>query len=218
MVSQRVVVVVAACSVLLAAGCASAPSAAPESATSATTASATPASTASATPAATGSETQHVAAGPVGLDAPANWHVRPGSLNPSGNVTFVYLSIAELPSDCQDTPQGGVCYPWPVVQLAPGGIVVAVRLHGMPGSQPPAGGDPLTVGGHPARRLNGSADEACRAIGGSVLTEIVLPASPGRTGWMSLDACLAEGDVSAADAAFSAILASVTMVGDAASP
>jgi hypothetical protein len=209
MTSKRVAVGIA-CALLLAAGCSSAPPAAPESET--------PVTTASETPVTTASETQHVVAGPVGLDAPASWHVRPVPPNPSGNVTFAYLSPVELPSNCEATGQGGVCHPWPVVQLVPGGIVVAVRKYGMPGSQPPAGGDQITVGGLPARRISGSADEACRAIGGSELIDIVLPSVAGTTGWIALDACVAGGDVAAADAAFDAILAWVTIPGDAASP
>ena len=158
-------------------------------------------------------------AGPVGLDVPASWHVRPGLLNPSGNVTFVYIGPLEIPGECQDTgQQGGVCHPWPVVQLVPGGIVVAVRQNGMPGSQPPAGGEPITVGGRPARRNRGSADEGCRAIGGSELIDIVLPAVADTTGWIALDACLAGPDAAAADAAFAAIVASVTIAGGGASP
>ena len=143
---------------------------------------------------------------------------RRGLLNPSGNVTFVYLGPLGIPGECQDTAQGGGCHPWPVVKLVPGGIVVAVRQNGMPGSQPPAGGEPITVGGRPARRNRGSADEGCRAIGGSELIDIVLPAVADTTGWIALDACLAGPDAAAADAAFAAIVASVTIAGGGASP
>jgi hypothetical protein len=201
MISTRVALLVV-CGVLLAAGCSSAPPSASES----------------AAPASTRAATQHVVAGPIGLDAPATWHVRPGLLNPSGNVTFAYLSPPELPSECQDTGQGGVCHPWPVVQLVPGGLVVAVRQNGMPGSQAPGGGAPIMVGGRPARRIRGPADEGCRAIGGSVSIEIVLPATGDRTGWSALDACLAGPDVSVAEAAFANVVASVDLAGAAASP
>lgn len=197
-----------ACALLFASGCGAAPSVPPESATAV--------ATASPTPAIATSGTQHVVAGPISLDAPAGWHVRPGVIIPSGNFAFDYLSPVELPSECTQTSQGGECHPWPILQLAPGGIIVAVRLHGMPRSQPPDGGDPMTVAALPARRLSGPADTACQEIGGSELTEVVLPPVPG--GWMSLDACLAGGDTSAADAALASILASVTMGGDAASP
>ena len=73
----------------------------------------------------------------------------------------------------------------------------------------------MTVGGLPARRLTGSADEGCQAIGGSDLTQIVLPVVAGTNGWISLDACLAGPQIEPADAAFAAILASVSVVGDA---
>jgi hypothetical protein len=139
-------------------------------------------------------------------------------LNPSGNVTFAYLSPLELPSECQETAQGGVCHPWPVVALVPGGIVVAVRQGGMPGSAAPGGGHPITVGGLPARRIVGSANEGCQAIGGTESITVVLPAVPGTTGWIALDACLAGPNTDAADAAFAAIVASVTIAGDGASP
>ena len=119
-----------ACGVLFAAACSAAASSTHES----------------ATPTMERAATQHVVAGPVGLDVPASWHVRPGLPNPSGNVAFVYLSPYEVPSECQDTSQGGVCHAWPLVQLPLGGIVVAVRLHGMPGSRPPADGEPMRSG------------------------------------------------------------------------
>ena len=77
---------------------------------------------------------QHVEAGPVGLEAPANWSLRVSLPNPSGNVTYAFLSHATVPSECRETGQGGACHPWPIVKLAPGEIVVAVRQHGMPGS------------------------------------------------------------------------------------
>lgn len=178
--------------VLLAAACSSAPQGAPESATPKEQAA-----------------TQHVVAGPVGLDVPASWHVRPGMLNPGGDVTFVYLSPIDVPSECQNTSQGGACLSWPVVQLPPGGIVVAVRQHGRPGSQPPAGGEPITVGGQPARRIRGLADEACRAIGGTESIDVVVPSITGSTGWIGLDGCLAGPDVATAEAAFAAMVTSV---------
>lgn len=183
------------CGGLLVAGCSSAPLAPPVS----------------ARPTKTPSESQHVVAGPVSLDAPTSWHVRPGLLNPSGNVTSMYLSPLALPSECQDTAQGDVCHPWPVMQLVPGRLVVAVRENGMPNSRPPTGGKPITVGGRPARRISGSADEGCRAIGGSRSVEIVLPSVGETTGWIALDACLAGPDVAAADATFAAIVASVAI-------
>ncbi len=214
MVGKRVTVGVA-WAVLLAAGCASAPSSAPSDAAPA---SETPVEMASEGPVATASGMQHMVADPIGLDVPAAWNVRHVPPNPSGNVTLAYLGPAELPSNCQETDQGGVCGPWPITRLAPGGIVVAIRLNGMPGSEPPAGGDQITVGGLSARRISGSADEACQAIGGSELIDVVLPVVPGTDGWMALDACLAGGDVAAAAAAFTAILESVTTVGSAASP
>ena len=128
-----------ACGVLFAAACSAAASSTHES----------------ATPTMERAATQHVVAGPVGLDVPASWHVRPGLPNPSGNVAFVYLSPYEVPSECQDTSQGGVCHAWPLVQLPLGGIVVAVRLHGMPGSRPPTDGEPIAVGGRRADRIRG---------------------------------------------------------------
>jgi hypothetical protein len=161
---------------------------------------------------------QHVAAGPIGLDVPAEWHVRPGLLNPGGNVTFSYASPLDLPSECEQTSGGGVCHPWPIVTLGPGGMVVAVRLGGMPGSQPPTGGQPITVAGLPARRIVGSADAGCRAIGGAQSIAVVVPAVPGTTGWLALDACLAGPDSEAGDAALGAITASVTIAGDGATP
>jgi hypothetical protein len=156
-----------------------------------------------------------VVAGPLGLDVPSSWHVRMESPNPSGNVAFAFLSPAELPSDCEATGAGGVCHPWPITELGRGGVVVAVRLHGMPGSRPPTGGDPMTLAGLPARRISGPADSACRSIGGSALTQIVLPAVPNATGWISLDACFEEPNPAPAEAVFDVILESVVVAADA---
>ena len=190
------------CGAILVAGCSSAPSA----------------GSASVAPTAIPGQTQHVIAGPLALDAPVSWHVRSALPNPTGNVSFAYLSPQALSSDCEISAQGGVCHPWPVAHLDPGGIVVAVRLHGMPGSMPPVGGEPITVAGLPATRISGSAEVGCRAIGGAAVTDIVLPQVEGASGWVSLDACLAGPDKAAADTAFSAIVESVTIAGDGASP
>ena len=157
-------------------------------------------------------------AGPIGFDVPADWHVRPGLPNPSGNVSFSYASPVDLPSDCVDTSQGGVCYPWPILTLGPGGMVVAVRLGGMPGSQAPSGGQPITVAGLSARRISGSPDEGCQAIGGTGSIKVVLPDVPGTMGWLALDACLGGPDTAAAETAFAAIVASVTIAGHGAPP
>lgn len=165
---------------------------------------------ASSAPTTSSTEVQHVSAGPVGVDVPAASHLRPGLANPSGNVTFAWVSPVELPSECLDTAQGGVCQPWPVMKLLPGGIVVAVRQNGMPGSRPPAGGRTTSVGGLPARRFDAAADDACQAIGGTESIAVVLPAVPGTTGWIALDACLAGPDARAANDAFAAIVASIT--------
>ena len=126
-------------------------------------------------------------------------------------MTFAWLSPLELPSECQDSTQGGVCHPWPVVKLPPGGIVVAVRQNGMPGSRPPAGGRPISVAGLPARRIDAAADVSCQTVGGTESIAVALPAVPGTMGWIALDACLAGPDTRAADAAFAAIVASITI-------
>ena len=154
----------------------------------------------------------HVVAGPFDLAIPAGWHTRQGLANPSGNFALVYLGPDALPSACRQLASGsGVCGPWPLFQLGPDGIVVAVRLHGMPGSQPPPGGDPVTIAGLPGRRIIGAPDQACIGIGGSQSIDVVLPSVPETSGWMSIDACVAGGGMAAADEAFDAILASATI-------
>lgn len=153
----------------------------------------------------------HVVAGPLDLTTPAGWHTRRGLPNPGGNFAFVYLSPASLPSDCRGTAFGGVCSSWPRMTLDPGGIVVAVRFNGMPGSRAPAGGDPTMVAGLPARRSSGSANQACAAIGGSQSITVVLPSVPDASGWMAIDGCIAGPDVATADEELDAILASVTI-------
>jgi hypothetical protein len=208
-----------ACIALVSTGCVAAGSSAAGSPTS------TPAASAgAASDAATSQPTGHVDADPLSLEIPAGWHARRGLANPSGVFAIVYLSPAPIPSDCQATIDGGgVCHSWPLFQLDPGGLVARVMLHGMPRLQPPAGGTPITVAGMPARRISGSADEACRAIGGSQSITIVLPSVPDTYAWMSIDACVAGGDPmgaeqAAADDTFDAIVASATLAPAAPSP
>jgi hypothetical protein len=149
-------------------------------------------------------------AGPLAMHIPSSWHQRPGSLNPSGDEPLLYLGPMELPSDCTVTAQGGTCAPWPMLNLGPGGMVVAVRLYGRPGSVPPSGGEAITVGGISARRIAEPADAQCQAIGGSQLIQIVLPSVPGTNGWVSVDACLAGGDAAATEV-FNTIISSIAI-------
>jgi hypothetical protein len=198
-----------ACGAVLAAGCATGPTAAPGSAT--------PSAGPGGSPAGSPAGTQHVVAGPLALDIPASWHVRAGQLNPSGNVSLAFLAPIELPAECQAAAGGGaICHPWPIVGLHPGGILVAVRLHGMPGSHPPAGGDPIVVAGQSARRISGPADQGCLAIGGLESVDVILPGDT--SGWLGIDACVAGPDVTPAEADFAAILATVAMAEPAPSP
>jgi hypothetical protein len=154
--------------------------------------------------------TQQVDAGPLVLEVPADWHVRPSFPNPSGNFAYVFLSPADLPNNCLESASGGVCHAWPAAPRDPGWIEVAVRLHGNPGSQPPAGGDPITVAGLPARRSSSPADQPCLAIGGSRSIVVALEAVPDATGWLSIDACIA-GEGTAAVDTFDTIVASATI-------
>jgi len=183
----------------------------------------TPVLTSAASAAAPAGATQHVDAGLLALEGPAGWHVRRGLPNPGGNFAFAYVSPAPIPSDCRETSGGGVCQSWPFFRLDPGGIVVAVRLYGRPGSRSPVGGNPITVAGLPDRRISGSADAACRGIGGSQSIDVELPSVPDTSGWSSIDACVAGGDsmgvdLVAADNAFDAIVASATLAGPDTSP
>jgi hypothetical protein len=154
--------------------------------------------------------TQPVDAGPLMLDVPADWHVRPSFPNPSGDFAYAFLSTAELPSNCLETASGGVCHAWPAAPPDPAWIEVAVRLHGNPVSRPPAGGDPITVAGLPARRTSGPADQECLAIGGSRSIVVALEAAPDASGWLSIDACIAGDDAAAVDT-FDAIVATATV-------
>ena len=155
---------------------------------------------------------QQVVAGPFELEVPAGWHVRQALPNPSGNWTLDYLGPGQLPSECEGRAGGGgVCHPWPIVQLDPGGSVIAVRQYGMPGSRPPTGGDPVMVAGLSGRRTDGPASVSCLAIGGSASIAVAIPTVAGSQGWLSLEACLAGPDVAPTEAAFSAIVASATV-------
>ena len=164
-------------------------------------------------PTPTAPATQQVDAGLVSLAVPSTWHVQRVAPNPSGNWTSVFLSPGVLPSECQTTADGGTCYPWPVATTVPGGIVIAVRGYGMPGSRAPSGGDPTTVGELPARRNSGAADPACAAIGGTESIRFVVPTVPGWYGWLAIDACIAGGDMSATEATLATIVASVAVPG-----
>jgi hypothetical protein len=163
------------------------------------------------TPPSLASSTELVA-GPFALAIPSAWHVRKVLPNPSGNWTLDFLGPAAIPSECTLLANGVTeCRPWPVVRLNAGGIVVAVRQYGMPGSKPPGGGEASIVAGQAARTFQGPADKACRAIGGTSSTAVVLPAVPGSEGWFSFEACAAGPGTAAADAAFMAIVNSATL-------
>ena len=163
--------------------------------------------------------TRHVVAGPFELDAPAAWHVGPPLYLPSGSATLAFLSPQPLRSPCQETAFGGTCHGWPFMQLDPGSVVVAIREFGAPRSTPPEGGAPVSVAGRAAREFTGPADKGCSEIGGSESTSIVLPDGvPGNSGWLSIAACLAGPNTSAAEAAFDAIVTSVSFTDDPASP
>jgi hypothetical protein len=181
--------------VALIAGCGPAPSAAPTASTP-------------AEQIASDATSQHVLAGPLGLEIPAGWQQHPGSLNPGGNEPFLFAGPEDLPSDCQSTAQGTTCGSWPIMQLLPDGIVIAVRFYGQPRFVPPTGGDPISVAGLAARRISGAADGACRRIAGTDLVEVWLPPFAGANGIYSIDACTSGQGAGAAE--FAAILASVS--------
>ena len=153
---------------------------------------------------------QHVETGAVGFDIPAGWHARAGAINPSGNRTVLFASPQDLPAECTETAQGGVCGPWPVTRLLPGGTVIAWRVHGLPGSRPPAGGDPIEIDGRAASIARGPAEPDCAAIGGDLSVAVVIVARANEPGWTGIDACQAGPDHGAAEAALRRILASVT--------
>ena len=156
--------------------------------------------------------TQHVIAEVLTLDAPASWHLEKGLLNPGGSIAFEFLGPQELPSQCKPVSQGTECFPWPIMQLEPGSIVVAVRLNGMPGSTPPTGGEPMTVSGQPARWIRGLANQQCETIGGSISDQIVIPERPSGSGWLSLEGCINGPDTTAAESTFSIIVKTLKLV------
>jgi hypothetical protein len=117
---------------------------------------------------------------------------------------MLFAGPFDLPSECENT----TCFAWPIVHLRPGQLVVALRAYRNPLFTPPSGGDPITVAGLAARRIDRPADAACRAIDGTRLVQVWLPPFGGATGVDSIDACLS-GDSGAATATFAMILASV---------
>jgi hypothetical protein len=153
---------------------------------------------------------RHIAAGTADFDIPAGWHARPGTINPGGNWTVVFVSPQVLPGECTQGVLEGVCYAWPVTRLVPGGTVIAWRMYGRPGSLPPAGGKPIAVGGRPARIAYRAAEPRCAAIGGDVSAAVVMAARAGESAWTGIDACQAGPDHGPAEAAFRQMLASVT--------
>jgi hypothetical protein len=154
---------------------------------------------------------QHFADDLVAFDFPAGWHERVGGVVPSGNWPIVFVGPVDLPSECTTNADGsGDCTPWPVIHLAPGGVVVAWRFVGLPGDRPPTGGTPIVVGGLSAFRTIGPADSGCAAIGGDESIDETVPAIPSAYYWFAADACLAGPDKVDNEGAFSAILASTT--------
>ncbi len=153
-----------------------------------------------------GSATRGVEAGPIVLVIPADWNERPGLPNPSGNWTPAFLGPEQLPSECTTTAQGGMCGPWPILVLPERGLVVAFRAYTNPFAQRPTAGERVDIDGHAALLVKGPADEGCAAIGGAESISLVFDENGGKSGWTSLDACLAGPDLAAAEAAFYAIL------------
>jgi hypothetical protein len=212
--SRLILAITLGVAVLLVAGCAAAgasPSSAPASSGAASNESTGPTDV-NATSGATDQVVRHlaIAAGTATFDIPASWHTRQGTINPGGNWTIVFMSPQVLPGECTQGAQEGVCYSWPVTRLVPGGTVIAWRMYGRPGVQPPAGGEPIAVAGWPARISYRAADPACAAIGGDESVAVVMAARPGESAWISVDACQAGPDHRAAEAAFRQLLASVT--------
>lgn len=159
------------------------------------------------------SSSGRVEVGPLAVQLPATWDGQPwswslrrGSINPSGNVPLAFISPQALPTDCEETPQGGVCHPWPIMTLDPGGMVVAIRQNGMPGSHPPADGQPTSVGGRSARTSTGPADTPCATIGGTESIALAIPATAAMAPWFGIDACLAGPDTASAEMTFSEFL------------
>lgn len=154
----------------------------------------------------------HVELPQVAFDYPLGWTSRTGSLNPSGQEAIVFVGSGDLASDCVTAADGsGTCFPWPQSLLSDGGIDVAFRVFGMPGSTPPPGGTSTSVDGHRARTISGPASDACRAIRGDESIEVVLEPPAAAPGWTALEACLAGPDRRAAEAAFSQIVGSVRL-------
>lgn len=205
----------------LIAGCSTTPSGAPATPTTApATPTTAPATLATAPTAPTASAIALggpglAMAGPIGLMLPAGWNSRTTLPNPSGNWTLLFAGPGALPSECQGDANGNTaCSSWPLVQLAPDGLIVAVRSYGNPLSKPPVGGAPITVSGIAARRISGAADGSCRAIDGTQMVEVWLPALVGQNAWYSIDACMSGTDGTAANA-FAAILASTVVTAPA---
>jgi len=156
----------------------------------------------------------------VSFDYPAGWHARVAEcIDPSGNFPIAFVGSADLPSECSSNPggvaaSGGAVFvvtPWPVTELAPGGVVVAWRFVGMDGAGPPSGGGAsILVGGRSAFRTSGPADPDCAAIGGDESIDLSVPAMSGENHGFTADACLAGPDLVDNERAFSAILASTT--------
>jgi hypothetical protein len=146
--------------------------------------------------------------GDLSFTYPTGWHTRRGSLNPGGNEPIVYVGPTELPSDCVESSQGGLCRSWPVMSLGPNGALFAWRWFGRPGLVPPADGDPTTVGGHAALVTKGSASQDCATIGGDESISVTVLPTGGSTGWYAAEACLAGPDRTPGESAFEAMLAS----------
>ena len=144
----------------------------------------------------------------VSFEYPVGWHTRKGTLNPGGNESIVFVGPTELPSDCVENAQGGICQSWPVMRLGPNGAVFAWRWFGRPGLEPPAVGDSTTVGGHAARVSKGSADPECVAVGGDESIDVTVLPIGGASGWFAAEACLAGPDRTPGESAFEAMVAS----------
>jgi len=147
----------------------------------------------------------------VSFEYPVGWHTRRGTLNPGGNETIVFVGPSELPSECAESAQGGVCHTWPITTVGPNGALFAWRWFGRPGQQPPVGGDTTTLDGRAATVTKGAANDACAAIGGDESIVITVPPLAGAIGWFQVEACVDGPDRSPGESAFEAMLASASL-------
>ena len=155
-------------------------------------------------------------AGGISFERPANWtRWRPNEHNPINDGPLIYLSTDPLPPACATAPsatpnppdaRGRAC-DWPLVALAPNGVLVTWLTTRILAPLPSVG-EGLVMNGQTAR-LAFERPGACAEIGGDETVSVLVPiGQPTPVSNIAVVACLRGPDLATTEEQLRAMLAS----------